>query len=410
MMMKKLRTPVRGVVLIEALVALLIVTFGIIALGGLQATLTRGADLARQRGDALRIASSRMESLRTYSQFSGSDNSFTGIQTVPESSIEVDQTGSNTDFSLTSTIATSDGNKLPSDYDGILKAVRVHVGWKDRAGDAQHITLVSFISGADPALGFVLTQAADASLRAVASRNPGMPPSAKDLGGGKSVYKPAGPSTVALVFNNVTGVITSKCTVPLSSSTNSLQETDLTVCTMGLNGYLLSGTVGFNMNSPLTSDAAVSPAQPSLTLQLWLTSTHHALTTSYECYSDAPATPDPFQTRVRYDCVVYPNSDTPSIWSGYLDIAGLSFTGTNATRVCRYSADYDGDLIIGNAEHPLQYQKVAGNLLNQNFLVVSANVSCPAGHAVNAALGHFTNTATVNHQDPTTPSHRPPTP
>ncbi len=405
--MTKSLASARGAALIEALLALMIVAFGIIALGGMQSTLTRSADLARQRGDALRVASSAMEALRSYSRFSGADNSFTGIQSAPASNVTADQTGSNTDFSITRTITSSDGTALSAKDDGILKSVRVQVSWQDRAGDTQQLALDTFISGVDPALGFVISQAPEAGLRSVASRNTGVPPNAKDLGDGKSVYKPAGPSTVALVFNNVTGQVTRKCIVPLGSSTSSLGEADLTVCTTGLNGYLLSGTIGFNMSSPLTSDAAISPAQPSLALQLWLTSPRHSLTPSYECYSDAPVTLDPYQTRVRYDCVVYPNSDNPSIWSGFLDLAGLPFTGTNATRVCRYSADYDDDQVISNAEHPLQYQKVVGSLLHQNFLVVNAAEACPAGHVADITRKQFTNTATVNHQDAVTPSHKP---
>jgi len=406
-MTKQLIARARGVVLIEALVALLIVSFGIIALGGLQGSLTRSADLARQRGDALRVASAAIESLRTYAQFNGANDSFSSIQTAPASTITPDQTGSNTDFLVARSITSSDGKALSADDDGILKSVRVQVSWQDRAGDTQRLALDSFISGADPALGFVISQAAEAGLRTVANRHPGVPPGAQDIGGGGSVYKPAGPSTVALVFNNVTGLITSKCTVPLNSTANRLGETDLAVCTTGLKGYLLSGTVGFNVDSPRTSDAAISAAQPGLILQLWLTSPRHTLAPSYECYTDAPITLDPYQTSVRYDCVVYPNSDTPSIWSGILDLAGLSFTGMNAVRVCRYSADHDDDHIISSAEHPLQYEKVAGALLHQNFLVVNAAEACPSGHAVDVARKQFTNTATVNHQDANTPSHKP---
>jgi len=396
MTLKPFRTAGRGVVLIEALVALLIVAFGIVALGGLQSNLTRSADLARQRGDALRIANRELESLRAYAQFD--DNapaSFASIQTKPPTA----EPGSfNTEFLLERNIASS--------ADGLLKSVRLRVNWLDRAGDPQWLTLDSFIDGADPALGFVIGQAPETSLRSVGGRNPGVPPSAKDLGDGRSAYKPAGASTTVLVFNNFTGLITSKCTVPVSLATSDLVVDDLNDCATVPNGYLLSGIVRFSLDSRPSSEAPSSPALP-LTLQLWLTSLHHPLSPSYECYSDAPTSANATQTRVLYDCIVYPNIDTPPNWSGYLDLAGLSFTGNNATRVCRYSADADGDGKVSNAEHPEQYLGVTGALRNQNFLVIKGTDDCPAGHAVDPEQGYFTNTATVLHQDAAKPSHQP---
>lgn len=46
----------RGVSLVEALVALLVMSFGMVALVGILSNLRRSEDLARQRGEAQRIA------------------------------------------------------------------------------------------------------------------------------------------------------------------------------------------------------------------------------------------------------------------------------------------------------------------------------------------------------------------
>jgi len=147
------------------------------------------------------------------------------------------------------------------------------------------------------------------------------------------------------------------------------------------------------------------PADPPNLIQIILTSAGHPLTPDFSCYTDSPVTADPGQSDVRYNCIVYPNSDAPPIWSGYVDLSGLSFTGANAVKVCRYRADYDGDRIIGNAEHALQCTALSGSLRKQNFLVIKAGQACPVGHGVDASMGYFNNAVTVLHPDASTPSH-----
>ena len=61
----QLRRRQAGVTLIEAMVALLIMAFGMVALVGLQSNLRRSADLAKQRGEAIRIAQQQLSSCAT---------------------------------------------------------------------------------------------------------------------------------------------------------------------------------------------------------------------------------------------------------------------------------------------------------------------------------------------------------
>ena len=56
----------RGVSLIEALVALGVMAFGMMALLGLQSTLRGNADVARQRAEAVRIAQESIEDWRAF--------------------------------------------------------------------------------------------------------------------------------------------------------------------------------------------------------------------------------------------------------------------------------------------------------------------------------------------------------
>jgi Tfp pilus assembly protein PilV len=403
-MKKALRQRRCGVVLIEALVALLIVSFGIVALGAMQAQFRRSADLARERGDALRLATRELETLRAYASLDAEADSFAAIQPA-ERLLGSQETGANTDFQLSREV---------SDRSAILKSLRVQLSWHDRAGDAQQLVLDSFIDGADPGLGFALGLGADQELRGVAARHPGIPPDARDLGDGRSALKPAGAAAIAYVFDNIHGVITSRCSVPAAKALADLNATDLSDCAAMQNGYLLAGAIRFSLDTPPDSEHPASAALP-LGLKLVLTSAHHLQTPSYECYSDAPASAgaNPLQTLVLYNCLVTPNTDRPPVWSGFLDLSGLAFSGDGAVTVCRYSANYDGSKdtqgqdLIDNPEHPEQYLNVAGPLRNQNFLVIAAGQICPAGHGVDASLGHYTNTATLRYQDAVTPSHAP---
>lgn len=144
----------RGVSLVEALVALLVVAFGMVTLLGLQNSLRRSGDLARQRGTALRLAQQDMEILRTYSMLEESESApkaqtFASI-TSTERTIPADVEGANAEYKLTREVTTPD--------DPHLKAIHITVSWPDRAGTIQEVTLDSLIFGADPSLGAALSQ------------------------------------------------------------------------------------------------------------------------------------------------------------------------------------------------------------------------------------------------------------
>ena len=55
-----------GITLIEALIALLVLSLGMLALVQVQSTLRYNSDVAKQRSEAVRIAQENMESLRAY--------------------------------------------------------------------------------------------------------------------------------------------------------------------------------------------------------------------------------------------------------------------------------------------------------------------------------------------------------
>ncbi|MDC8784476.1 type IV pilus modification PilV family protein [Roseateles koreensis] len=391
----------RGVALLEALVALLIMAFGMLALVGLQSNLRHSSDLAKQRGEAVRLAQQEMEKLRSYSQLAtpnpanANTLAFDDIATPGSDGVVATfDNGTNATFTVTRTVVDS--------VEPIRKSIRVEVSWLDRSEGTQTVSLDSVLSRADPLLGGALGIAPVSSpLRRPANREASIPTNAKDLGDGSSAFKPLASGDVVWVFNNLTGVITGICNIP-STPTSNLAAADVAACRGNAFGYLLSGFVRFSDHSPSDPGNPIGQAIP-MGLNLALT-TSSSMMPSYQCFSDTPLTTPATQTYVSYYCVVYPNSGTPPIWSGQLTLTGIPLTGqsngsgTSARNICRYSADYDGNGSISNAEHPLSYSKVSGALTRQNFLVIPGSENCPAGHAIDASLGFFSNTATVLHQ------------
>ena len=61
------RTGQRGVSLIEAIVAMAVMAFGMMAVVGLHTTLRQNSDIAKQRSEAVRIAEEAIEQWRAFS-------------------------------------------------------------------------------------------------------------------------------------------------------------------------------------------------------------------------------------------------------------------------------------------------------------------------------------------------------
>ena len=403
--------PQRGVTLIEALVAMVIMAFGMVALVGLQSNMRRSADVAKQRGEAVRLAQQQIEQLRAYSVLAVPATPAAGVRAFDSIALAGDSndaipSGSNATFRLVKTVVPW---IEPSQPGPTMQAVTMTVSWGDRTGDTQRVQLHSFISRADPGLGGALGVAPVAAPRqAAGGRHAVIPVAAKDLGNKTSIFVPNSNSMVAWVFNNLTGVIIGRCTVAMGVTSATLSDAELAACaSSSTTGFLLSGLVRFSLTSPPSAELPNSPALPLLDFMIVQgdalpqavdkpTAVVLPVPTapSYQCFNDSPANSSVILPFVSYFCVVFPSADTTPSWTGKLNITGLS----SAYKVCRYSADYDGDGKILNTEHPLNYCTATKSMAGQNFLVVKSTESCPAGHAIDASLGHFSNTATVAHE------------
>lgn len=429
----------RGVTLIEALVALVVMSFGMVALVGLLSNLRYSGDVAKQRSEAMHMAQAEIEKLRAYSILkkpAGAASAIKDYETdllaeVPSRDIRGEN--SNTTFTLTRIVrplvrgaTLAAGDVEPQTVRA--QAVSVTVDWRDRSDAPQSLTLNTIISRADPVftLAVGVTPGSD-GVRLPNSRNPVIPPTAQDLGNGRSAFRPPYGGMAVWVFNNLTGVITGKC--ELAEGTT-LTASAVDSCKNNTVGYLVSGSIRFsNADAPNPSRPEATALPSPLNAYLNLTPSQFKVRDSngayslapggdysespnHICFSDAPEPGLTTRTSVNYYCIVFPNTQTPRNWWGQLLLTGLDI-GTSATthKVCRYSADYNGNGYtyvrstdpneldkIDNEEHPAAYQRVTYSLARQNFLVVRGDVSCPTAPAPDPANGIFLDYSTVQIQ------------
>lgn len=425
MMAARLTIPLRrqrGISLLEALIAFLVLSIGILTVGRVQTHLRLGSDIARQRSEAVRLGQEDLETLRSFSVMAASAGarSYADIASAVAAIDSDNGYATNTRYRLIRDVQPSATTAA--------KHASVSVGWTDRSGDEQRVVLNSFIAGHDPAYAAALgIKPAGNPVKGAFGRATSIPLTAKDLGNGRSAFKPVDTGGTAYVFDNASGLVTGRCSVDPTTATRVLTNAALVGCDAST-GNLLSGTVRFSLSDPpsaaqaidmplplaitLAPSAGTYPVAPSCaSLALKTVSYTSAGATVVESVPvDAtpaalglPAWIDSGDRHVAYHCVVYPRAD--GRWSGRTTLTPMGWTiGTGASdlRVCRFSADADGSgAIDANIEHPADYGNVSGPLTNQNFLVIRGAQTCPTGSSVRVEGGAgdvFVNLATVQHQ------------
>jgi Tfp pilus assembly protein PilV len=372
----------RGAGLLEALIAFLVLSMGMVGMVRLQSHLRLDADIARQSAEAVRLAQQDIEGLRAYSD----PSAYAGIATAVQRFDLASGFVSNTSFELTRRIVEVPG----SGY----KAASLTVTWPDRTGAAQRVELEALIVGSDPLHGASLAVARRPdAVRGAAGRSPRIPVLAKDLGDGRSVLKPSVAGSLAFVFDNASGQIIARCNAIASAKTTAdLLAGDVANCDPA-NAFVLSGVVRFSLARP--PDPARADDAP-LPLAIALTLTGGTYPAAPECGADIQSFASG-ERLVAYHCMVTPLNGR---WSGSSSVVPQGWSlGIDALqyRVCRYSADQDGSgQIDANVEHPKDYSQVEGALMQQNFLVIRGDQACPLAPAVGGTL--FSNLGTLPHQ------------
>jgi Tfp pilus assembly protein PilV len=432
--MPTLRSSRLGVSLVEALVALAVMAFGMLSLVGVQATLRLNSDLAKQRTEATRIATEDIEGLRLFTAVnpvSGQPGvSWAEIASSTVASYVPPGNVGNTSYQVIRTVNTGTGT--------LRKVISVQVNWIDRTGVAQSVTVDTVIAGIDPVLSGVLSSKRSSINNQVSGRDATIPVEAVNFGNadGRSAFKPFDQGTVVWLFNNISGEIVGRCP-GITTAQAALRVADVTGCPI-IRARLLGGLVFFDLRltpTPLPASASETPMGPQIlplsatTPVMFPTSATSPVDqiTAAECVSDTPASATAATQQkargyaVTYYCLVYPS--TASGWGGRLDVVlagsypnGNSLPGTTTTsdyKVCRYTTASNG--YTANPDHPQSYcveksspaptsslqcigRHVADNLINQNFLVVSAAQSCPSDVAADPANGDYINSNTLQHQ------------
>lgn len=362
------RRPVRsaGFAMLEALVALAIGGFGLMSVVRLQVGLQAESDLAKQTSEATFIAQGRIEELRAFQQINAASaanlaagqwgylNIGSGAQTV---------NGTNAVYNTSWVITNAIGGVRS-------KTAVVNVNWTDRRNQPQVASLSTEISGTDPATSLQLSiPPSGTPIRRPKNRDLNIPVPALDLGNGTSAFTPPGaPANLRLVFNNLSGLITKRCT-------GTGNDPAAWAC-VDLSAYLVTGYISFGTGS-LAPAANVNSAI-DLTISL-------AEGVLQNCYDDSASTTKTYAGFITYTCLVTgadhdSNPSTRARWSGRLDLTGIAIANdSTGDRICRYSYDYDADGIIQNNEHPASYSQVTESLENQNFVVIAGNRTCPVG-------------------------------
>lgn len=412
----------RGTTLLEALIAFGVLSLGILTIGRVQMHLHVGSDIARQRSEAVRLAQEDLETLRAFSFIAASAaaRSYADIASAV-ATIDADSGyATNTRYQLQRDVQASATSNA--------KHVSVNVAWSDRSGEHQRVVLNSIIAGHDPAYSAALGIGPTGTpVKGAFGRSAWIPLAAKDLGNGRSAFKPDSAAGIAYVLDNASGLVTARCSgVDPGLATRDLTSAALVSCEGAATGYLLSGTVRFSLGTPpsaaqatdaplalsvtVTLGGGTYPVVPSCAGEALKTVTYTSASAIRNESVPIAATAaslglatwvESGDRYVAYHCVVYPLAN--GRWSGRTTLAPVGWTiggGAADRRVCRYSADSDGSgAIDANIEHPADYQAVSGPLAHQNFLVITGSQTCPLGNPGEGGLaGPWVDLATHPHQ------------
>lgn len=374
----------RGISLIEALLALAVMALGMMGLVGVQATLRSTSDVAKQRSEAVRIAQVEIERWRAFTALAGGAG--TNYADMADATATV--AGTNATFTRT-----TDVTALAAPRPGT--AMSVTVTWTDRTDQAQSVQLATLIAGIAPELAGTLSVPGDGDLvRQPRGRNRGIPPQAKELGGGNSGWIPPGLTGVAWVFNDVTGLI-NFCTTTAASTGGLVYDAVNTAsnnvtCTTDF-GILVSGYVRYALGTtqPTAAQAASAPSGPidapaSNLAEVWVNHGTVGYASPQQCvvehFNLAPGVTTAYSAYYCAVPVMIIVGVQPA-WSGSLSLGPASLmapilatTYSDLLKACRY--------------HPAaSYSVQKEPLTNQNFLMIRAGdgtVPPPSGQTGSA--------------------------
>jgi len=390
----------RGISLVESLVAFVILALGTAAVAHLQSELRLAGDVARERSEAVRLAQATSEEMR----------SFAVLDAAPGLHAFGDITSGEASVAAASSPAAAHADyrivrRIDALAFGAGKSTQVAVQWRDRGGNAREVVLQSFIAGVAPSYAGSLALASGAvtgAPRGAFERALTVPLTARSLGGGRSAWKPSEQAPVALVFDDRTGAVVSRCDgIAASLATRDLSAAALAGCATG-SWLLVAGTIRF---TSATSPGAAGPPEPLATaVAIALRdgdypapaacfvearkTVRHVVDGSLrldDVAADATAAAlglaaweDTGDRFLAWHCVVTPRPD--GRWSGRIELRGSGWAigaGSNQRRVCRY-VPAGGSAIDANIGSAGDDVDIGAALLGRNFVVVPGDERCPS--------------------------------
>jgi type II secretory pathway pseudopilin PulG len=365
-----------GFAIVEALVAFLVIAFGMLALGAFQYTLSRSSDIAKQRTEATRIAQSEIDRLRSFAQRPADgavDVNLTFEEDLQAGGVNLpDVTGAATNTVFrTRRVITAPTAPLPADGEN-FRWVNVVVRWDDRTGTEQLVSLSTAIHNGVPGdLGGLSTGRGVATTLRPKNRNINIPYPAVNLAGGLTSAFAVPPNNIVFIFDNDTGRVTGRCTV-----TPPVEGAALTPQSAGCasaDAYLLSGYVRFKTSGPtadrnnidLPSTDLSDPTRPLLPtvgspgtgftsqpMTIASGATGNA-PSAYECYAQEQVSirnPSGFEVIVALDPATglpYPSPDPRAVPAGFPN------PGNNDPKFIAYmcivsGSNHDGDVATPN--------------------------------------------------------------
>jgi prepilin-type N-terminal cleavage/methylation domain-containing protein len=356
----------RGFSLLESLIALVITAFGLLAIAGVGLKLSHSGDVARQRGEAARLAQEKIEELRGYTQITASPGvaSWYGMASANDEITEGTVFNSETYH----TNAKFERNwTLLDSADDAWRRVRVTVLWADSMnGDAdkQSLSFNTIISKTNPAdvgsLAFPLP--GNTTLKRPKNRSLNIPVPAVDLGDGTSAIKV---KDFSVIFSNETGYVVRLCTITVTKASDVTDETCPKV-----NAFVVAGYISLQGFSSFPTGLAVSTASLSGVVQ-------DPTKTVCEVKEARNQNTDTVIAGYQYYICVMTMPSKDATWSGKVKLAAPAFnSGATGYLICRFQFPAGGEA-NDNMRNAQPYQNVADSLDNQNYVISSSSGACP---------------------------------
>lgn len=366
-----------GFTILEALIALLVTAFGILALAGMQVMLSHSSDIAKQRSEAVRLAQARMERMRAYDDVGGAGtNDWNNLPGAAET------VTTNAVYTITPTMGGASGDSM--------RPATVTVTWTDRTGVAQTVALNSVIAKIEPEdIGFVTNPLPlNQPLRRVKDRNINIPIPAIDLGNGRSATQ--FDANYVIIYSNTTGGVVQICN-PNQVNANATQINDSITagnCTSTV-GYIVAGYIGRSSSGGTAVPDAVFNA---LGMNLSnVTRTNANATYGIRClFSNAlDQNTNATIANYKYYLCIIPLSDpgTPAgpTWGGTIRVGNVPTTSNYV--VCRYQYTQTG--LTTNEANIQPYSGVERSIDEQNYYILnsSSGTACSGLTVTGVSLG-----------------------